>query len=166
MRGKGRQKKTALFAFLLLLGILFLAEPALAARESGEKKYYDIAVSHARTTMKNHFREDSSSWHVVDYDPETGQVRKKQTHQGYSDNSAWARGQAWGLYGYTMCYRETGLREFLDHAERIAAYMFSKSLTLGFLNFASSHPPSMPTPSTGLRVKKGAVIAHKSMFNG
>lgn len=55
----------------------------------------------------------------------TGAVLHKNTHQGYSDASAWSRGQAWGLYGYTMCYRETGLPEFLERAKQIASYIFS-----------------------------------------
>ncbi|HYH56079.1 MAG TPA: glycoside hydrolase family 88 protein [Anseongella sp.] len=94
-----------------------------ASRESGDPKYRDIALTHANTTLKNHFRPDNSSWHVVDYDPETGAVRGKQTHQGAADGSAWARGQAWGLYGYTMMYRETGKKEYLDQARKIAAFI-------------------------------------------
>jgi unsaturated chondroitin disaccharide hydrolase len=69
-----------------------------ASKLSGDKTFYNIAVTHANTTMKNHFREDNSSFHVVAYDPETGAVVHKQTHQGIADASAWARGQAWGLY--------------------------------------------------------------------
>ena len=88
-----------------------------AAKETGEDYLKDIAVTHAKTTMKNHFRKDYSSYHVVDYDPETGEVRNKQTHQGYSDESAWARGQAWGLYGYTMMYRETGIKDHPHYDE-------------------------------------------------
>lgn len=95
-----------------------------AAKESGDSTYYNIAVSHAMTTMKNHFREDYSCYHVVDYDMETGKVLRKQTHQGLSDESAWARGQAWALYGYTMCYRETGIKAFLDHALKVEKYLF------------------------------------------
>ncbi|MBO9617642.1 MAG: glycoside hydrolase family 88 protein [Niabella sp.] len=76
-------------------------------------------------TMQNHFRPDYSSYHVVDYDSTTGKVIKKTTHQGYSDASAWARGQAWGLYGYTMCYRETKDSKYLDHAEHIASFIFN-----------------------------------------
>ena len=79
----------------------------------------DIAVRHAQTTLRNHFRKDWSCWHLVDYDPETGTVRSKETVQGYSDGSAWARGQAWALYGYTMMYRETGIEEFLEAARNI-----------------------------------------------
>lgn len=94
-----------------------------AAKETGNELFKEIAVKHAETTMKNHFREDNSSFHVVDYNPETGEVQAKNTHQGYSDESAWSRGQAWGLYAYTMVYRETGDEKFLKHAEKIAAYI-------------------------------------------
>ncbi|MBN9298184.1 MAG: glycoside hydrolase family 88 protein [Filimonas sp.] len=96
-----------------------------ASKLSGDSSYYKIAVSHANTTMKNHFRADYSCYHVVDYDPETGKVVHKQTHQGFSDESAWARGQAWALYGYTMCYRETGDPAYLAHAEKVAAYILN-----------------------------------------
>lgn len=96
-----------------------------ATKLSGDSSFYKIAVSHANTTMKNHFRPDYSSYHVIDYDPETGAVLHKQTHQGYADESAWARGQGWGLYGYTMCYRETKNPAYLKQAEAIAKFIFS-----------------------------------------
>lgn len=86
----------------------------------------DIAVRHARTTMENHFRPDYSSYHMLDYDPATGEVLRKVTVQGYADESAWARGQAWALYGYTMMFRETGREEFLQQAEGIANYLLSR----------------------------------------
>jgi len=98
-----------------------------ATKLTGDSSFYDIAVSHAQTTMKNHYRDDGSSFHVLDYDTITGKVIKKNTHQGYSHDSAWARGQAWGLYGYTMCFRETGDRQFLDHAEKIASFILNHS---------------------------------------
>lgn len=94
-----------------------------ATRLTGDSSFYKIAVSHANTTMKNHFRPDYSSYHVVDYDTATGKVVKRQTHQGYADESAWSRGQAWGIYGYTMCYRETKNPAYLKQAEHIAAYI-------------------------------------------
>ena len=96
-----------------------------ATQLSGDSSFYKIAVSHATTTMKNHFRADHSSYHVVDYDSLTGAVIKKLTHQGYADESAWARGQAWGLYGYTMCYRFTKDKNYLQHAENIAAFILN-----------------------------------------
>ncbi|CAK5273344.1 unnamed protein product [Mycena citricolor] len=79
-----------------------------AAIYSGDSSFYKIAVSHADKTLENHYRADHSSFHVVDYDPQTGAVRMKNTAQGYADGSAWARGQAWGLYGFVICYRFTG----------------------------------------------------------
>jgi hypothetical protein len=96
-----------------------------ASQLTGDQEYYNIAVKHADITLANHFRADNSSFHVVDYDTISGSVLKKTTHQGYSDASAWARGQAWGLYGYTMCYRETKLVRYLDQAEKIAGFIMN-----------------------------------------
>jgi len=96
-----------------------------ATRVTGDSSYYKIAVTHANTTLKNHFRPDYSSYHVINYNPETGQVQKKQTAQGYADASAWARGQAWGLYGYTVMYRETHDRKYLDQANHIASFILN-----------------------------------------
>ncbi len=104
---------------MINLELLFWATTA-----TGDSTFYNMAVSHALTTMKNHFRPNNSSYHVVDYDLETGLVRGKYTHQGAHKESSWSRGQAWGLYGYTMCYRETGKPEFLEQAQRIARYIF------------------------------------------
>ncbi|MBC9913769.1 glycoside hydrolase family 88 protein [Chitinophaga varians] len=94
-----------------------------ATRLSGDPKFDQIARTHANTTMKNHFRPDYSSYHVIDYDPATGAVLQKKTHQGLADSSAWSRGQAWGLYGYTMMYRETKDKAYLDQARHIAEYI-------------------------------------------
>jgi hypothetical protein len=95
-----------------------------ATRLTGDSSFYKIAVSHADNTMKNHFRKDYSSYHVVDYDSSAyGKINKKTTHQGYANESAWARGQAWGLYGYTFCYRETKNKSYLDQAEHIASFI-------------------------------------------
>ncbi|MDR1681961.1 MAG: glycoside hydrolase family 88 protein [Candidatus Symbiothrix sp.] len=94
-----------------------------ATRLSGDSSFLKIAVSHADTTMKYHFRPDGSSCHVVDYDYSQGGVFRRQTHQGYSDSSAWARGQAWALYGYTMMFRETHKPGYLEHAIKIADFI-------------------------------------------
>ena len=99
-----------------------------ATQLTGDSIYWKIAVSHANTTMKNHFRDDYSSFHVVDYDPETGIVRTKCTHQGYSDDSFWSRGQGWGLYGYTMCYRFTKDQRYLEQAKNIAKFILNWQL--------------------------------------
>ena len=96
-----------------------------ATRLTGDSSYYDVAVEHALTTLQHHYRDDYSSAHVVDYDTLTGEVLARQTHQGLSDESAWSRGQAWGLYGFVMTYRETGDDAFLDQARRIADFILS-----------------------------------------
>jgi len=89
-----------------------------ATKLSGDSSFYKMAVSHANQTMKNHFRSDYSCWHVIDYSLKDGSVRHKQTAQGYSDESTWARGQSWAIYGFTMCYRETGDPKYLNQAEK------------------------------------------------
>lgn len=96
-----------------------------ATRFSGDSSYYKVAVSHANTTLKNHFRADNSCFHVVDYDTVSGKVTGKGTLQGYADASSWARGQAWALYGFTMCYRETKDPAYLKQAESIASFLFN-----------------------------------------
>lgn len=105
-----------------MMNLELLAE---AARMSGDETLMDAATTHANTTLKNHFRPDWSCWHLLDYDPETGNVRSRETVQGYADESAWARGQAWALYGFTMMYRETSSDEYLDAAESIADMILS-----------------------------------------
>lgn len=92
---------------------------------TGDNVFYNMAKSHADKTLENHFRPDGSSYHVLSYDSVTGRVLKKQTHQGYADKSAWARGQAWGLYGFTMMYRQTGKKAYLDQAIRIGRFIMN-----------------------------------------
>lgn len=96
-----------------------------ATRYSGDSSFYKIAVNHANTTLKNHFRRDYSTYHVVNYNPINGLVKEKKTHQGAFDESSWARGQAWALYGYTLMYRETGDKTYLDLANNIASFILS-----------------------------------------
>lgn len=103
---------------MLNLELLFAA-----TRLTGDSTFYKIAISHANTTLKNHFRSDGGTYHVINYDPRTGEVKDRNTHQGYSDESTWARGQAWALYGYTMCYRETRNAQYLGKALEIAAWL-------------------------------------------
>ena len=94
-----------------------------ASKQFDMPRWRDIAVSHADNTMANHFREDGSSYHLLEYDLQTGEILVKKTVQGYADDSAWSRGQSWGLYGYTMMFRETGEKRYLAHAEKIAGFL-------------------------------------------
>jgi hypothetical protein len=96
-----------------------------ATHETGDSSFYKIAVTHANTTMKNHFRDDYSSYHVLNYNPETGAIQQKRTAQGAADSSAWSRGQSWGLYGYTVMYRETHDKKYLDQANHIAGFLLN-----------------------------------------
>jgi unsaturated chondroitin disaccharide hydrolase len=96
-----------------------------SANQFNKPDYTKAASTHALTTLKNHFRKDYSSYHLVDYDQKTGKILRKATHQGVTDESAWARGQAWGLYGYTMCYANTKNPKFLQQAERIASFIMN-----------------------------------------
>jgi unsaturated chondroitin disaccharide hydrolase len=114
-----------------------------AAANGGNKAYYDMAVKHAMTTMKNHFRPDHSSYHVVIYDTVTGKKIKGVTYQGYADSSMWARGQSWAIYGFTMCYRETREPVFLDFAQKVADRYLEK-LPADHIPYWDFHDPSIP----------------------
>lgn len=112
---------------------------------SGDSTFYNIAVKHADTTMAHHFRPDNSCYHVVDYDPETGEVRKRQTAQGYADESSWARGQAWALYGYTTCYRYTKDKKYLDQAQKVYNFIFTnKNLPEDLVPYWDYDAPNIP----------------------
>lgn len=129
-----------------------------ASKETGDSIYSEIATTHAKTTLKNHFRNDNSSYHVVDYNPETGAVEKKQTHQGYADESAWGRGQAWGLYGYTMAYRETKDTAFLNQAIAIATFILNHpNMPEDLIPYWDFNAPNIPNEPRD--VSAAAVIA-------
>lgn len=102
---------------MMNLELLFFASKA-----TGDESFKNIAIKHAETAMKNHVRPDYSSYHLVAYNPETGEVISRQTYQGFANNSTWARGQGWGIYGFTMVYRETGDKRFLKTAQGMADF--------------------------------------------
>ncbi len=133
-----------------------------ASQASGDDKFRDIAIAHADTTMKNHYRPDASSYHVVDYDHVTGKVRSRVTHQGYANESAWARGQAWGLYGYTMMYRETKRPEYLAHAQRIAAFLLQHPRLpadkVPYWDFDDPTQPNCPRDSSAAAIMSSALL--------
>ncbi|MDE7127719.1 MAG: glycoside hydrolase family 88 protein [Bacteroidales bacterium] len=118
----------------------------------------DMAIAHANTTMCNHFREDFSCWHLVDYDPETGAVRSRETVQGYADASSWARGQAWALYGYTMMFRFTGYECYLRQAENIADMIVDRLPADGipYWDFDAPDIPDAPKDASAAAVMASA----------
>lgn len=117
-----------------------------ATRLSGDRRYFNVAVRHAKTTMANHFRPDFTSYHVVSY-LNDGTPEVKQTFQGKDNETAWARGQAWGLYGYTRCYKETGDTLFLNQARQIAAMIMRRVNTSDLIPYWDYNaPPTDETP--------------------
>jgi len=114
-----------------------------ASKNGGDKKLYDMAVSHAATTMKNHFRSDYTSYHVVVYDTATGKKLKSITHQGYSDASMWARGQSWAIYGFTMVYRETKDQQFLNFVQKVSD-VYLKKLPADLIPYWDFNAPGIP----------------------
>ena len=133
-----------------------------ATKHSGDSSFYRIAVTHANTTLKNHYRADHSSWHVVDYDPQTGAVRAKQTAQGFSDSSAWARGQAWGLYGYTVMYRSTKNPVYLKQANDIAQFILHHpnlpADKIPFWDYNSIDIPATPRDASAAAITASALL--------
>ncbi len=115
-----------------------------ASDYTNNPKYRNVALRHADTTIEHHFRNDYSSYHVIDYDTITGSVLAKETFQGYADETAWARGQAWGLYGYVVCYRATGDEKYLRMAENIAAYIMENVKTDDLIPYWDYHAPNIP----------------------
>ena len=114
-----------------------------ASKHGGQRAWYDMAVQHALTTAREHVRADGSTYHLVVFNPATGAVLSKETVQGYSASSTWARGQAWAVYGFTMAYRETGDARFLDTARRVADW-FVAHLPADRVPYWDFDDPSIP----------------------
>lgn len=133
-----------------------------AARQTGDESIRAACISHAGKTLENHYRPDNSCYHVVDYDTVSFMPRLKQTHQGFSDQSSWVRGQAWGLYGYTLMYRETRDQKFLDQANRIAAYLLNHPQLpedkIPYWDFDAPEIPNEPRDASAAAVIASALI--------
>ncbi|KDQ20015.1 glycoside hydrolase family 88 protein [Botryobasidium botryosum FD-172 SS1] len=110
---------------------------------TGNKTLIDIAISHADKTIENHIRSDGGSFHVVDYDAHTGAVKWRRTSQGYADNSTWARGQAWGIYGFATIYKYTTKDRYLKTAQKLADYFLSRLSASGVPNWDFDAPASL-----------------------
>ena len=131
-----------------------------ASKNGGSQKLYDIAVKHAETTMRNQFRPDFTSYHVVVYDKNTGRKIKAVTHQGYGDETMWARGQSWAIYGYTMCYRETKNPAFLDFAQKVSDVYLEKlpSDLIPYWDFNDPDIPNAPRDASAAAVTASALL--------
>lgn len=133
-----------------------------ATKTSGDSFFQKIALSHADKTIENHFRPDYSSFHVVSYDTLTAKPHKKQTHQGYSDESAWSRGQAWGIYGYTYLYRETKDKRYLEQAKNIADFLMNHPQMpqdyIPYWDFNSPEIPNTPRDASAACIIASALV--------
>lgn len=141
-----------------------------AGKELKDDRFCDMAVSHARKTKKYHFRDDYSCFHVVSYDTLTGKPHVRQTHQGLADNSAWARGQAWALYGYTMMYRESGRKEFLRQARHVADYLMHHPAMpadkVPYWDFDDPKIPDVPRDASAAAIMASALIELSELTGG
>ena len=142
-----------------MMNLEFLCE---VSKITGDKSLKEICILHADKTMKNHYRSDNSSFHVIDYDSITGQVLHKQTAQGYADSSSWARGQAWGLYGFTMMYRETKDAKYLEQAKKIATFILNNpnlpKNKIPYWDYNAPNIPNEPRDASAAAIVASALI--------
>ena len=131
-----------------------------ASKNGGPAPLREIALSHAQKTMNTHVRSDGGTYHVVDYDTATGEITKKQTHQGYSDESVWARGQAWAVYGFTMTFRETGEARFLATARKVADFFVDRLPPDGvpYWDFYAPGIPDVQRDASAAAIASSALI--------
>jgi rhamnogalacturonyl hydrolase YesR len=141
-----------------------------ASTISGDSTYKQMAISHANKTMENHFRPDYSSYHLVDYDTISGNAVGHITYQGYSDSSSWSRGQAWGLYGYTMMYRETKDIRYLEMAVRIANFIINHPRLpkdkIPYWDFDAPNVPNAPRDASAGAITASALLELSTYVNG
>lgn len=131
-----------------------------ATKASGDSSFYRMAVTHANTDLKYRFREDNSSYHVLDFDSATGKLLRKMTHQGFSDSTCWSRGQAWGIYGYTVLYRETKNKRYLEQAEKAADYFIEHTDKIDdhipYWDFQAPDIPNVPRDASAAAITASA----------
>ena len=144
-----RYKHNTIIDNMMNLELLFWA-----AKNGGDKSLYDIAKSHAEQTMKYLVREDGSAFHVGSFDIETGAFLQGYTHQGYANESMWARGQGWGIYGFAMAYRETGDSNFLNTAIKLSDKFLDRLPEDGipFWDFDDPKIPNAPKDASAAAV--------------
>jgi len=131
-----------------------------AWKETGDKKYYEYSVEHSKTLVRFCVRNDGSIAQSVSFDVETGKILKTYTHKGYSPDSCWARGQAWGIHGYAFAYMMTGLEEFLQVAMKAADYYVRKipKDLIPFYDFDDPRIPNVERDTSTATVTTSALL--------
>lgn len=141
-----------------------------ATRLSGYSMFYKIALSHADKTLENHYRPDGSNYHVIDYSLTDGSVRHKHTAQGYAHESTWARGQAWGIYGYTVCYCETGDLRYLEQAQKTFDFVIIHPNFLSdyilYWDLDAPNIPNEPRDASSAAIMASALLELSTIENG
>jgi len=152
---RGSRDFTVIVDNLMNLELLFWA-----SKHGGDPAWYGMALSHALRSMRDHVRRDGSTFHVVDYDPGTGRVKRKRTRQGYARDSTWSRGQAWAVYGFTMAYRESGDRRLLDAARRTAEWFIAHLPPdrVPFWDFDAPGIPNAPRDSSAAAIAASGLL--------
>ncbi|HEY5593189.1 MAG TPA: glycoside hydrolase family 88 protein [Paludibacter sp.] len=142
-----------------MMNLEFLYE---VGKMTGETSMKAACISHADKTLLNHFRQNNSCFHVVNYDSISGKVIQKTTHQGFSDSSSWARGQAWALYGFTMMYRETKDPKYLEQAKKVAAFILNHPNLpkdkIPYWDFDAPNIPSEPRDASAAAIIASALL--------
>ncbi|KAJ6001351.1 hypothetical protein N7522_006578 [Penicillium canescens] len=149
---------------MLNLDLLFWA-----AKETSNRALYDMAQAHAHTTRKHHIREDKSTFHVINFDAETGGVKSRFTNQGYSDDSCWARGQAWGILGFMQTYEWTQDSVFLNTARDLAKYFIAHLPADGVPYWDLTAPVTETSPrdtSAAMVAACGLLLLYKALKGG
>ncbi|MDD4971487.1 MAG: glycoside hydrolase family 88 protein [Paludibacter sp.] len=127
-----------------------------------DPSYIQASISHADKTLENHFRPDNSCYHVVNYDSISGKVISKETHQGFSNESSWARGQGWALYGFTMMYRETKDPKYLEQAQKVAQFILHHSNLpidkIPYWDFNAPNIPNEPRDASAAAIYASALL--------
>jgi len=155
MRAKMNWPHNTIIDNMMNLELLFWA-----SKNGGGAHLADIAVKHAETSMRTLVRPDYSTFHVAVFDTTDGRFLKGVTHQGYADSSFWARGQAWGIYGFTMSYRESGKAAFLETAQKLADRFLAAlpADTVPFWDFADPAIPDAPRDASAAAIAASALL--------
>jgi unsaturated chondroitin disaccharide hydrolase len=156
-----RHRDDTLYTYPVITdGMMMLEMVFWAAKNGGDAGWYDMAVSHANKVMQNNVRPNGSNWQIVAYDSDTGAVLNKMNKQGYDDDSTWSRGQAWGIAGFAIAYRETGDANYLDTSERMADW-FIDNLPTDYVPYWDFNAPNIPNE---YRDTSAAAIAASGML--
>ncbi len=170
VNGKGWMSQRGWMCPVIIDNMMNLELLFEATNYTGNPKYREVAITHANTTMKNHFRDDYSSYHVIDYDLQSGEVRNRHTAQGYAHESSWARGQAWALYGYVTCYRYTQDKQYLELAQRIANYIMTApeipSDRIPYWDYHAENIPNEPRDVSAAVITASALLELEEYAGG